>query len=167
MANIKYRVELTAEERTSLLELVNKGKAPATQIKHAHILLAVDRSQGEPLMSDTEAAKAYFTTQQTVLNVKRRFIEEGFESSLQRKKREKPSKVKLDGKAEARIVALTCTDPPEGHARWTLRLIAEKSVELGYVDSISHVAIRDLLKKTNCSHGWLKNGASPNNQRST
>ena len=98
-------------------------------------------------MSDGEAARAYRATAKTVYNLKRRLVEEGLEAALSRKPRSGPSRVKLDGEAEAKIVALTCTDPPEGHARWTLRLIAQRSVELGYVESISHVAVGRMLKK--------------------
>lgn len=161
MANVKYLVTLTEGEREDLLAVVDKGSAPATQIKHANILLAVDRGEHAELrMTDAQAAAAYHSTTQTVRTVKRLFVEEGLERAIRRKRRERPSRVKIDGEAEARIVALTCTDPPEGHARWTLRLIAEKSVELGYVESISHVAVGDLLKKTSCAHGWSRSGAS-------
>ena len=162
MANVKYLVTLTDGERKELLAIVDKGSAPATQIKHANILLAVDRGERAELrMTDAQAAAAYHSTTQTVRTVKRQFVEEGLERAIRRKRRERPSRVKIDGEAEARIVALTCTDPPEGHARWTLRLIAEKSVELGYVESISHVAVGNLLKKTSYAHGWSRSGASP------
>lgn len=162
MSNVKYRVTLTEAEREELLALVDKGVAPATQIKHANILLAVDRGEHAALMmTDEQAAAAYHSTEQTVRATKRRFVEEGLGRAVRRKKRERPSRVKIDGEAEARIVALTCTDPPEGHARWTLRLIAERAVELGYVESISHVAVGNLLKKTSYAHGWSRSGASP------
>ena len=148
MANVKYVVTLTGDEREDLLAVVDRGRAPATQIKHANILLAVDRGEHAGLrMTDAQAAAAYHSTTQTVRTVKRQFVEEGLGRAIRRKRRERPSRVKIDGEAEAKIVALTCTDPPEGHARWTLRLIAEKSVELGYVESVSHVAVGDLLKK--------------------
>lgn len=157
----KYRVELTGEERAELLARVNRGTGSAAEIKRANILLAVDSGEFADLrMGDEEAARAYRSTPKTVYSLKRKLVEEGFEGVLGRKRRSRPGNVKIDGEAEARIVALTCTDPPEGHARWTLRLIAEKSVELGYVESISHVAIRDLLKKTSSSHGWSSSGAS-------
>lgn len=157
----RYRVELTAGEREELLARVNRGRGGAAEVKRANILLAVDRGEHSDLrMTDEEAARAYRSTPKTVYNLKRRLVEGGFEGALSRKPRSRPGNLKLDGEAEARIVALTCTDPPEGHSRWTLRLIAEKSVELGYVESISHVAVRDLLKKTSSSHGWSSSGAS-------
>lgn len=159
---VKYRVELTEGERAELLARVNRGSGKAAEIKRANLLLAVDQGEFADLrMTDEEAAKAYRSTVKTVYNLKRKLVEEGFDGVLSRKARSGPGNVKIDGEAEAKIVALTCTDPPEGHARWTLRLIAEKSVELGYVESISHVAVGDMLKKTNFAHGWSRNGASP------
>lgn len=162
MSNVKYRVELTEGERDELLGVVTRGSGPAATVRRANILLAVDRGPSAGLrMTDAQAAAAYHASEQTVRDVKRQMVEEGLAATLARKRRERPSRVKLDGEAEAKIVALTCTDPPEGHARWTLRLIAEKAVELGYVESISHVAVGDMLKKTTSSHGWSRSGASP------
>lgn len=164
----KYRVELTAGEREKLLARVNRGRGSAAEIKRANILLAVDRGElAELRMTDEEAARVYHSTPKTVYNLKRKLVEEGFDGVLARKRRTRPGNVKIDGGAEARIVALTCTDPPEGHARWTLRLIAEKSVELGYVESISHVAVGDLLKKTSYAHGYTTSGASPSTAASS
>lgn len=164
----KYRVELTAGEREKLLARVNRGRGSAAEIKRANILLAVDRGElAELRMTDEEAARVYHSTPKTVYNLKRKLVEEGFDGVLARKRRTRPGNVKIDGEAEAKIVALTCTDPPEGHARWTLRLIAEKSVELGYVESISHVAVGDLLKKTSYAHGYTTSGASPSTAASS
>jgi len=164
----RYRVELTGEERDELLARVNRGRGSAAEIKRANILLAVDRGDHAELrMTDEEAARVYHSTPKTVYNLKRKLVEEGFDGVLSRKRRARPGNVKIDGEAEARIVALTCTDPPEGHARWTLRLIAEKSVELGYVESISHVAVGDLLKKTTSGHGYTRSGASPSTAASS
>lgn len=157
----KYRVELSREERGILEKMVSKGKASAQLVKRANILLAVDRGEFADLRwTDAQAAEAYRCSEQTVTNAKRDLVEEGFERAMSRKKRTRPGNVKIDGEAEAKIVAMTCTDPPAGHARWTLRLIAEESVGRGYVESISHVAIGDLLKKTSSSHGWSSSGAS-------
>ena len=165
---VKYRVELTEGERAELLARVNRGSGKAAEIKRANLLLAVDQGEFADLrMTDEEAAKAYRSTVKTVCNLKRKLVEEGFDGVLSRKARSGPGNVKIDGEAEAKIAALTCTDPPEGHARWTLRLIAEKSVELGYVESISHVAIGDMLKKTSFAHGWSRNGASPSTPASS
>lgn len=157
----KYRVELTRDERDALLARVNRGTGSAAEIKRANILLAVDGGEfAELRMTDEEAARAYHSTPKTVYSLKRKLVEEGFEGVLSRKRRSRPGNVKIDGEAEAKIVALTCTDPPEGHARWTLRLIAERAVELGYVDSISHVAVGNMLKKTSYAHGYTRSGAS-------
>lgn len=156
----RYTVELSREEREELLGVVTRGRAAASAIAHANILLAVDAGPHNPSrMTSAQAASAYHVSERTVDNVKRALAESGMGAALRRKPRSRPGNVKLDGEAEARIVALTCTDPPEGHARWTLRLIAEKSVELGYVESISHVAVGNLLKKTTSGHGWSGSGA--------
>jgi transposase len=158
----RYKVTLTTEERDILLNAVTKGAEGAAKIKHANILLAVDCGEfGELKMTDEQAAAAYHATARTVYNVKKSFVEDGFESALLRKKREHPPKITIDGEAEAKIVALTCSDPPKGHSKWSLRLIAERTVELGILPAISHVAVGDLLKKTKLSHGYTKNGASP------
>ena len=158
---MKYKIELTEEERSELLAVVTKGKAAAATIAHANILLAVDSGEHAELrMTSAQAAAAYHVSERTVDNVKRKLVEEGMDTALSRKPRSKPGNVKIDGEAEAEIIALTCTDPPEGHARWTLRLIAQKAVELEYVESISHVAIGNMLKKTKSSHGWSGSGAS-------
>lgn len=158
----KYKVTLTTEERGILLNAVTKGTEGAAKIKHANILLAVDRGEfGELKMTDEQAAAAYHATTKTVYNVKKSFVEDGFESALLRKKREHPPKITIDGDAEAKIIALTCSDPPNGHSKWSLRLIAEKTVELGILPAISHVAVGDLLKKTKLNHGYTKSGASP------
>ena len=164
----KYRVELTQGEREELLARVNRGSGRAAEIKRANLLLAVDQGGFADLrMTDKEAAMAYRSTVKTVHDLKRRLVEEGFDGVLARKARSRPGNVKIDGEAKAKIVALTYTDPPEGHARWTLRLIAEKSVELGYVESISHVAVGNMPRKTSFAHGWSRSGASPSTGRSS
>jgi len=158
----RYAVTLTEEERRDLTAVVTRGAGGAALIRHADVLLAVDKGEGAVLqMTDAQAAAAYHATEQTVRNIKKEFVEQGLEAALRRRRRRRPGNVKIDGEAEAKIVALTCTDPPAGHARWTLRLIAEKSAELGYVESISHVAIGNLLKKTSLRHGYTRNGAFP------
>lgn len=144
----RYKVGLTREERDGLLARADRGSGAANETRRANILPAVDRGEfGGLRMTDERAARAYHSTPKTACNIKRRLVEEGFGATLARKRREGPSRRKVDGEAEARIVALACTDPSEGHARRTLRLIAEKSVELGCVESAGHVAVGDLLKK--------------------
>ena len=160
----KYIVTLEKEERDGLLATVSKGKGGAQTIRRANILLAVDRGRFSDLrMTDEEAAAAYRTSPRTVYAAKKSFVEDGLEAAIGRKEGSGSSgRRKINGEAEAKIVALTCTDPPAGHALWTLRLLADKVVELGILESVTHVAIGDVLKKTNLSHGYIGSGASRN-----
>jgi hypothetical protein len=156
--NIKYRVTLTTEERAFLQKLVRKGKTAGHRIRHAQILLALDEIPENQHWTDTKIGAAYGSRQRTVGILRKRFVEEGFDAALERKKREVPPVIKIDGEAEAKIIALTCSRPPEGRARWTLRLLASKVVELGILDSISDNGIGNLLKKTTLSHGYRNSG---------
>ena len=147
--NAKYVVTLTAEERKELLDLVQKGEAAAYKIKHAHILLASDEN-GENLPA-AEVAKAYHCHRMTVYNVRQRFVEKGLAAAVGRKKRTTPPVApKMDGRAQARLVALACEQTPEGVSRWSLRLLSQKMVDLGVVASLSHETVRRTLKKTDC-----------------
>lgn len=146
--NKKYIVRLTGEERAQLQEIVSKGKAAAYKIKHAHVLLKANAHEAN--WSDEQIAEALSTTPNTVRNVRQRFVEHGLEAALGRKKRTIPPRKKsLDGHQEARLIALRCSEPPTGYARWTLHLLADKLVELHVVDTISHETIRQTLKKMN------------------
>jgi transposase len=116
--------------------------------------------------ADKKIAKAYGTTEKSVGNLRRRFVEKGFAAALERQKRETPPKIKIDGEIEAKIVALTCSDAPESYSQWTLRLLADKVVELGIMESVSHTAISDCLKKTKLSHGYKSNGVFQNRRPS-
>jgi len=145
--NKKYIVRLSKEERVKLKELINKGKTAAYKIKHANILLQAD-VEG-PNWSDEQIAKAFHCHTNTVSNVRQRLVEQGLESALERKIQDKPSREKiLDGKKEAKLIALSCSTPPEGHGDWTLKLLADKMVELKIVDKISDVTVYRTLKKT-------------------
>ena len=149
MPTIKYVIELSAEEKAKLTEIVRKGNSPARTILRANILLASDR-QSEKYMTGSEIAKVYHTTPTTVQNVRASYCGKGLEATIQRKKRETPPvPAKVTGEVEAHVIALACGEPPEGYAKWTLHLLANKTVELGYIDSISHTTIRTILKKTN------------------
>ena len=151
MPSIKYVIELSAEEKAKLMELVSKGKSPARTILRANILLASDK-ENEKYMTISEISKAYHTTPTTVKNVRASYCEKGLEATINRKKRETPPvPAKVTGEVEAHIIALACGEPPEGCSKWTLRLLAERTVELGYIDSISHVTVSTILKKTNLS----------------
>jgi hypothetical protein len=158
--NIKYRVTLTEEEREFLQNLVKKGKVAGYRIRHAQILLALDEIPENAHWTDERIGAAYGCRMRAVGMLRKRFVEEGFESALERKKRELPPRIKIDGEAEAKIIALACSDPPEGRCRWTLQLLADKVVELGILDSISHTGIGNMLKKTKLSHGCVSSGVS-------
>ena len=147
----KYEVSLSATERERLAKIVKSGKMPARTILRANILLAVDKNGKSP-MTVQEAAIAFNTSSTTVQNVRTAYGERGLDATLQRKKRETPPvEAKVTGEVEAHIIALACGDPPKGYAKWTLRLLADKSVRLGYIDSISHTQVGRILKKTNIS----------------
>ncbi len=147
--NKKYIVRLTEDEREYAEELVSKGKAAAYRIKHANILLMVDRDG--PEWSDEVAADAFGCHPNTARNVRQRFVEHGFEAALERKKRDNPpTERRLDGRGEARLIAISCSKPPEGRSRWTLKMLADELVSLEIVDSISDQTVRRTLKKTNC-----------------
>ena len=146
----KYKVTLTADERNSLQDLIAAGKAPAQKLSHARILLKADAAPGGPAWHDARIAEAVEVDVTTIERVRQRFVEQGLEAALVRKKQDRPSRQrKLDGHGEARLVALACSDPPRGRARWTLRLLADKLVELEVVPSISDATVRRFLKKAN------------------
>jgi hypothetical protein len=159
--NIKYRVTLTGEERETLRKLVKTGKTAGYRIRHAQILLALDELPANASWTDRTIAAAYGSNIRSIGNLRKRFVEEGFEAALGRKKRDRPPVIKIDGEAEARIIALTCSEPPAGRSRWTLQLLADTVVALGILDSISDTGIRNLLKKTTLSHGCKKHGVYP------
>lgn len=148
MFKIKYRVCLTDTERKQLLKLVKKGAATAKSIMHANILLAADENNTDGKKSEKVIATLFHVHMQTVHNIRKTYFERGLDAAIVRKKRETPPvKAKITGEVEARIIALSCGEPPPGRSRWTLRLLAEKSVELEYIDSISYEAVSRLLKK--------------------
>lgn len=146
----KYVVRLGPEEREALELLVKKGKTQAYRIKHANIMLAVDADGSD--WSDEEAAEAFGCHVNTVANVRQRFVEQGLEAALERKKQQSPSRERiLDGEKEARLIALACSAPPQGRSKWTLQLLADKLVALKVVESVSDQTVRRTLKKTNSS----------------
>lgn len=145
----KYIVRLTEEERRQLTEIVTKGKASAHKITHAHILLKADVSAGGCSWTDTRIAESFGVDTNTVYNIRQRFVEGGLEESLNRKPRSMPGRQRiLDGAGEAKLIALSCGQPPTGRTRWTLHLLADKLVAMKVVDSISHETVRQALKKT-------------------
>lgn len=154
MTASKYRVKLTESQKRRLSEVANRGRSPARTVKRALALLKSDQGQ-----TDERIAEAVSISRRTVVRVRKRFCEEGLESSLVERPRT-GQKRKLDDRAEAHLVAIACSDPPEGHAHWTLKLLANKMVELDYVESIARETVRKSLKKTNCGLGRKRSGAS-------
>jgi transposase len=153
MAKARYTVELTSEERGQLEQMLRKGKVAAYKQRHARILLLADQSPSvRAKMSDSAIAKAVNCGLATVGRIRRRFVLEGFEAALGRKNRTNYPR-RIDGEGEARLIALACSDPPGGYQRWTLRLLAEKMVELEVVEHCSKDTVHRTLKKTNLSPG--------------
>src|SRR5262245_48677870 len=145
----KYKVTLTTEERQQLHDLIAAGKAAAQKLAHARILLKADAADGGPAWPDAKIADALEVSVATVERVRQRFVEQGFEAALGRKPQGRPSRErKLDGAAEARLVALACSRPPEGRAGWTMQRLADKLVELEVVEAVSDETVRRTLKKT-------------------
>ncbi len=153
MRKTKYAVELTEEERARLRTLVGRGTAPARTLAHARILLKADQGAGGPAWIDAAIAGAVEVHPATVARVCRAFVEEGLTAALERKSPERAYPRALDGKAEARLVALACGDPPAGRERWTLRMLANELVRLEVVEAVSHEAVRRTLKQTSSSRG--------------
>lgn len=148
--NKKYIVRLTAEERKELENLMKKGKTQAYRIKHANILLAVDADG--PNWPDHHAAKAYKCHQNTARNIRQRFVEQGLEVALERKRQQVPSRKRIiDGENEARLISIACSTPPKGCAKWTMQMLADELVVLKVVDSVSGQTVWRTLKKTNLS----------------
>lgn len=148
----KYRVTLTGEERAELERLLSRGKADVRCLKHAQILLKADEAEGGPGWSDERIAEALDAGIATIERLRQRFIEEGLQAALRTYRTGTRTYArKLDGAQEAHLIALACSAPPEGHARWTLRLLATRMVELAYVDALSYETVRQTLKKTRSS----------------
>lgn len=150
MAN-RYKVTLTKAEREQLTELARSGKSTAAKFIYARALLLCDAGEfGEP-WKVADVASALGVTSRTVEHLKQRFVEEGLEAALARKPHRKPRAATFDGRFDARLTALACSRAPAGYQRWTVRLLADKLVELKIVDSVSTMTVQRSLKKTNCS----------------
>jgi transposase len=151
MPQKKYIVTLTSEERQQLEQISRTGKASAYQITRARILLKADTSQSEENWKDAEISAALDVSVATIERLREQFVEEGVPKCLQRKTR--MYERLLDGEQEAKLVAIACSEAPAGRSRWTLRLLSERVVELGYVEQISYETVRQTLKKMNLSLG--------------
>jgi len=143
----KYRVTLSESERIALRSLIASGKYKNTKQKRAQIMLACDEGSGGKKMKDSEIAKAFDVRERTVERLRRRFVEESYEIALHGKKRSVEKEKLFDSQVEAKLIALRCSAIPAGHNKWSLRLLADKMVELNYVESISHESVRQILKK--------------------
>jgi transposase len=153
MPMTKYAVTLTEAERARLRTLVGSGEAPARLLTRARILLKANQGEGGPAWTDAAIAGALDVHPATVARVRRQFVEEGLAAALERKRPDRVYERALDGAAEARLVALVCSAPPEGRERWTLRLLADELVRLEAVEAVSYETVRRTLKKTRSSRG--------------
>lgn len=155
--NKRFRVELTDAEREFLTEQLAQGKFRATKLRRAQILLGSDEHTDGKRMTDEQITQAYGPSSVTIHNTRRRFVKQGFDLALHGKPRPINTPRKIDGRAESQLIALRCSDPPAGENRWSLRLLADRIVELGMVESISRQGVSDVLKKHQLSLG----GSSP------
>ena len=156
----RYPVLLEPEQRESLMDLISSGKESARKLTRARILLKADESETGPAYADKQIREALEVSLSTIERTRKVFALEGLTAALHPKERSRSRPKKFDGQTEAHLIALVCSDPPEGHARWTLRLLADKMVELKHFTSISHECIRQVLKKTNSIPGASNAGVS-------
>ena len=158
---IRYKVTLTNDERKDLESITRNGKTNAKRFIHARALLLCDASEEGPAWNVADIASALGITSRTIEHLKKRFVEDGIESALNRKPREKPPReVTFDGAFEARLTALACSEAPAGRSRWTIRLLAEKAIELKFTDSVSHMTVQRALKKMNLNLTKANTGKS-------
>lgn len=150
---VRYKVTLTRDERKQLTTVLSKGKHISQLYRNACILINSDEGPWGQKLSNEKIAQVLQINTKTVERVKQRFVEEGFDECMDRKPYPRKGPIKTDGDFEAHLVALSCSEAPEGYARWSLRLLADKMIELKYTDSISHETVRQVLKKTKSSRG--------------
>ena len=155
---VRYKVTLTANEREQLQSVMNKGKHSSLQFRNACILLNCDEGEYGQKVSNEQIAQILQITTKTIERLKQRFIEEGFEACMDRKPYPEVKEILTDGNFEAHLVAISCSKAPDGYARWSLRMLADKMVELKYAETVSHETVRQVLKKTKLSHGAYKAG---------
>ena len=150
---IRYTVKLTKSEVEELMSIINKGSHTSQTFRTAYILLNCDEGMYSEKVTNEQISKVLKVGMRTVDRIKKKFIEEGFEACLDRRPTSRIYERKTDGDLEAKLVSLCCSEPPKGYAKWSLRLLADKMVELNYVESISHVTVGRVLKKTNLNLG--------------
>ncbi len=155
---VKYKVTLTKDEHDELMAIISKGSHSSQQFRTAYILLNSDEGEYGDKIYGKHICQVLKVSARMIDRVKQRFVEEGFEACLERKPPSRTKEKKADGELEAQLIALSCSEAPEGFARWSLRLLADKMVEMEYIESISHETIRRVLKKTNLNRGKQKVG---------
>jgi transposase len=153
---IHYRVQLLPTEVVELSAIISKGSHSTRTLRNAYILLNCDEGRHTSKVTDEQLARVLCISDRTIERVKKRFCEEGWEALFQRKPARRIYEGKMDGEVEAHLIQLCCSEPPEGRTRWTLRLLADKMAELKYVRNLSHVTVREVLKKMNLSPGKRK-----------
>jgi len=155
---IRYRVKLTKAEVDELTSIINKGSHTSQTFRAAYILLNCDEGEYSEKVTNEQLSKVIKVGMRTIDRVKKKFIEEGLDACLERHPTQRVYEKKIDGDLEAKLVTLCCSEPPKGFAKWSLRLLADKMVELKYTESISHVTVRSVLKKTNLNLGKSRAG---------
>ena len=150
---IRYRIRLSQEEVRELRIIINKGSHTSQTFRAAYILLNCDEGDYSEKVTNEQISKVLKVGMRTIDRVKKKFIEDGFEKVLERRVSSRIYDVKIDGDVEAKLVKLCCSEPPSGFAKWSLRLLADKMVELKYIESISYVSVGNVLKKMNLSLG--------------
>lgn len=155
---IRYTIKLTKSEVEGLMVIINKGSHTSQTFRVSYILLNCDEGKYSEKVTNEQISKVLKVGMRTIDRVKKKFIEEGLEGVLERRPTARVYEKKMDGDTEAKLITLCCSEPPKGFSKWSLRLLADKMVELKYVESITHVTVRSVLKKTNLSPGKQKNG---------
>jgi transposase len=150
---IRYPIKLTKSEVEELHSIINKGSHTSQTFRVAYILLNCDEGRYSEKVTNEQISQVLKVGMRTIDRIKKKFVEEGFEGALERRPTKRVYEPKMDGDTEAKLITLCCSEPPKGFAKWSLRLLADKMVELKYVESISHVTVRSVLKKTNLSPG--------------
>lgn len=155
---VKYRIALTKNEREELMSIISKGRHSSQTFRTAYILLNCDEGRYADKITNEQISQVLKVGMRTIDRVKKKFLEEGFEASLERRPSSRAYERKADGDVEAHLIALSCSNPPTGYGKWSLRLLADKMIELNYVEDISYETVRRILKKTNLNLGKSKNG---------
>jgi transposase len=155
---VKYRIALTKAEHDELMAIIDKGHHSSQTFRTAYVLLNCDEGKYSQKVTNEQMSKVLKIGMRTIDRIKKKFVEEGFEASLERRPTSRQYDRIADGETEAHLIALSCSKPPTGYGKWSLRLLADRMVELNYVEDISYETVRRILKKTNLNRGKLKSG---------